>query len=51
MLILGVQHSDSVIHIHIFILFQILCPYRLTEYEYFSHSIKISVGEKTACME
>ena len=25
----GVQPSDSVIHIHIFILFQILFPYRL----------------------
>ena len=29
MLISAVQQSDSVIHIHIFILFQILFPYRL----------------------
>ena len=28
-LVSGIQQSDSVIHIHIFILFQILFPYRL----------------------
>ena len=30
-LVLGVQQRDSVIHIHIFILFQILFSYRLSE--------------------
>jgi len=30
-LILGVQHSDSVIHIHILIIFQIIFPYRLLQ--------------------
>ena len=30
-LVLGVQQSDSVIQIHITILFQILCPYRLLQ--------------------
>ena len=32
MFISGVQQSDSIIHIHIFILFQILFPYRLLQY-------------------
>ena len=31
MLVLGVQHSDSVIHIHVSILFQILFPFRLLQ--------------------
>ena len=30
-LVSGVQQSDSVIHIHIFFLFQILFPYRLLQ--------------------
>ena len=31
MLVSGVEQSDSVIHIHIFILFQILFSYRLSQ--------------------
>ena len=30
-LVSGVQQSDSVIHIYVFILFQILFPYRLLQ--------------------
>ena len=30
-LVSGVQQSDSVIHLHIFILFQIIFPYRLLQ--------------------
>ena len=30
-LVSGVQQSDSVIHIHVSILFQILCPFKLLQ--------------------
>ena len=39
----GVQHSDSVIHIHIYILFQILFPYRLSQNIEYS-SLRYTVG-------
>ena len=38
----GVKHSDSVIHIHISILFQILFPYRLLhniEYSFLCYTV------------
>ena len=31
MLVLGVEQSDSIIHIHVSILFQILFPFRLLQ--------------------
>ena len=31
MLVLGVQQSDSVIHVHVSILFKIIFPFRLLE--------------------
>ena len=42
-LVSGVQQSDSVIHIHIFILFQILFPLRLLQNNEL-HSLCYTVG-------
>ena len=42
-LVLGVQQSDSVIHIHVSILFQIIFPFRLLQ-NIEQHSLCYTVG-------
>ena len=53
MLVSGVQQSDSVIHTQLYILSQILFPYRLLQdiiVSPRSHSLKVNSGEITLIM-